>query len=110
MDKGRKVSGEGYCSVLANKEFHLDGEQPIDPEESTLWKNESNVISLAWHYAIVHLGCILRMVVLCKELLCSLQLTEESSDEKVQSRTALITKLLKHLVSLTKTTTSVSSK
>jgi len=68
------------------------------------------VISLAQHYAIAHLGCILRVVVLCRELLCSLQLTEESSDEKVQSTTALITKILKLLVSLTKATTfAVSS-
>ena len=78
---------ENAIAVLANEGLHLDGEQPIDLEESTFWKNESNVISLAQHYAIAHLGCILRVVVLCRELLCSLQLTEESSDEKVQSRT-----------------------
>ena len=101
---------ENAIAILANEGLHLDGEQPIDLEESTFWKNESNVISLAQHYAIAHLGCILRVVILCRELLCSLQLTEESSDEKVQSTTALITKILKLLVSLTKATTfAVSS-
>jgi len=106
--KGGK-SVEKAIVVLANEGLHLDGEEPIDLEESTVWKNDSDVISLAQHYAIAHLGCILRMLVLCKELLCSLQQTEESSDEKVQSRTTLITKLLKLLVSLTKATTFVVS-
>ena len=53
-----------HIVVLANEELHLDGENPIDLEESTFWKNESNVIPLAQHYAIAHLGCILRVVVL----------------------------------------------
>ena len=43
---------ETYIVVLANEGLHLDGEQLIDLEESTFWKNESNVISLAQHYAI----------------------------------------------------------
>ena len=38
---------ENAIVVLANEGLHLDGEQPIDLEESTFWKNESNVISLA---------------------------------------------------------------
>ena len=50
---------ENAIAVLANEGLHLDGEQPIDLEESTFCKNESNVISLAQHYAIAHLGCIL---------------------------------------------------
>lgn len=103
-------SVENAIAVLANEGLHLDGEQPIDLQGSTFWKNDSDVICLAQHYAITHLGCILRVVVLCRELLRTLQLTEESSDEKVQSRIALITKLLKLLVSLTKATTfAVSS-
>ena len=56
--KGVK-SVENAIVVLANEGLHLDGEHPIDLEESTFWKNESNVISLAQHYAIAHLGCIL---------------------------------------------------
>jgi len=106
--KGGK-SVENAIAVLANEGLHLDGEQPIDLEGSTFWKNDSDLISLAQHYAITHIGCILRVVVLCRELLHSLQLIDESSDEKVQSRTALMTKLLKLLVSFTKSTTFVVS-
>ncbi|KAH9331372.1 hypothetical protein KI387_003480 [Taxus chinensis] len=97
-------------AILASEGLLSDGEQSTDLQESSLWKANSNMISVSQHFAVIHLGCIVRLVVLCRKLLLSLQLVEESSDEKVVSRISLITKLLKVLVVLTKSTTfTVSS-
>ena len=47
--------------IMQGKQCCFWEDQPIDLEESTFWKNESNVISLSQHYAIAHRGCILRV-------------------------------------------------
>eukprot|EP01018_Ginkgo_biloba_P024431 Gb_03145 [translate_table: standard] len=102
-------SAEKIMAVLASEGLRLDGDQETDQQESPLWKNSSNMVSVARHCAVVHFGCMMRLMVLCKELLQPLQLAEVNIDEKVQSSISLTTKLLKLLVSLMKATAFVAS-
>ncbi|GLJ18302.1 hypothetical protein SUGI_0323850 [Cryptomeria japonica] len=103
LPKQGKSMGK-VMAILTNESPLFDGEQPIDLQESSFWKVNSNMISVSQHHAVIHLGSMVHMVVLCRDLMHSLQLVEENSEEKVLSRIMLITKLLKVLLSLAKAT------
>ncbi|KAF9624456.1 hypothetical protein IFM89_011464 [Coptis chinensis] len=84
-------------------EFLQPDSQATTFSEVAFRQDSSNMISLSQHLAVIHMRCIPRLVVLCKELFASQKsLNDQTERGDYRMRLSFSLRILKFLVNLTK--------